>query len=390
MPLTAQGRLFFDEHDHWATVAPEIVDPKFVHGQLTAPLGPLAYQRWDRWATHPRIPLKVMVPEKPVQRKQPPRGGRGRVPQGGNTTGLFSKDVPGAGNRPPAERNPRRRRRPVNEKSREAPAKETPVNNSVDTKVVPVVAENAKLLVRLFDFDVEAGKTYRYRVQLLLENPNYEQPARFLKNPGDRKSRETPDTWLKWSDPTAPVRVPQDTQVYVAGLASGEEATSEEDQLSSVDKDEQATLVMQTLDRVTGEVVTGRDTFVRGNVVVLAAKDETLRENRLASPHLVAEKTPLKTDFVLLDMYRGHASQGKAPAEMLFLDSQGNVFWRDSVSDQAVTGQFNRLQQYFEAAKAQNAQQQAKTVKGDDAAKKDLLADGDKKGKKKKKKRPKK
>jgi hypothetical protein len=65
---------------------------------------------------------------------------------------------------------------------------------------------------------------------------------------------------------------------------------------------------------------------------------------------------------------------------MLFLDSQGNIFWRDSVSDQAVTGQFNRLQQYFEATKAQNAQQQAKTIKGnDDAGKDELLNNGNKK-----------
>ena len=374
---TAQGRLFFDEHDHWAATAPEIVDPKFVHGQLTARLGPLAYQRWDRWATHPQIPLKAT---KPVQRKQPPRRGRDRGPPVDNNPGLRDRNAPGAGNRPPPEHNPRLRRRPVNEKPREDPAQETPVKNSVDTKGVPVAAENAQLLVRLFDFDVEAGKTYRYRVQLLLENPNYEQPARFLKNPGDRKSRETPDAWLEWSAPTAPVRVPQDTQVYVARFASGEEATSEEDQLSAVDKDEQATLVVQTLDPVTGEVVTGRDTFVRGNVVVLDDEDETLRENRLAAPHLVAEQTPLKTDLVLLDLYSGHTPQGKAPIEMLFLDSQGNIFWRDSVSDQAVTGQFNRLQQYFEATKAQNAQQQAKTIKGNDAAGKDeLLNNGNKK-----------
>ena len=35
-------------------------------------------------------------------------------------------------------------------------------------------------LFRFFDFTVESGKRYVYRVRLMLLNPNYEIPPRFL------------------------------------------------------------------------------------------------------------------------------------------------------------------------------------------------------------------
>ena len=38
-------------------------------------------------------------------------------------------------------------------------------------------------LFRYFDFEVEEGKTYQYRVKLLLANPNYGVEERFVEDP---------------------------------------------------------------------------------------------------------------------------------------------------------------------------------------------------------------
>lgn len=68
-------------------------------------------------------------------------------------------------------------------------------------------------LFRFFDFDVEAGKRYRYRVKLVLLNPNYKLNPRYVE-----RIEVTESPWLEteWSDPTDPVVVPRDARL-VAG-----------------------------------------------------------------------------------------------------------------------------------------------------------------------------
>jgi hypothetical protein len=62
-------------------------------------------------------------------------------------------------------------------------------------------------LFRYFDFDVEPGECYRYRVKLIVENPNFEET--FVSQPtvAEGKYRETP-----WSAPTPPVVVERDVE----------------------------------------------------------------------------------------------------------------------------------------------------------------------------------
>ena len=70
-------------------------------------------------------------------------------------------------------------------------------------------------LFRFFDFTVEPGKQYRYRVQLWWSNPNYGIPRQFLANADDSK-----ETWVKteWSLPTEPVAVPRDARVLAGEI----------------------------------------------------------------------------------------------------------------------------------------------------------------------------
>lgn len=68
------------------------------------------------------------------------------------------------------------------------------------------------LLLRYFDFDVEPGKYYRYRVKLIVDNPNYALPPRVLAQPDLAQPK-----WLEaaWSEPSGVVNVPLDSQALI-------------------------------------------------------------------------------------------------------------------------------------------------------------------------------
>lgn len=68
------------------------------------------------------------------------------------------------------------------------------------------------LLFRYFDFDVEPGRTYRYRVRLVVENPSFSKNLAEVTEPfvAEGETRETP-----WSAPTEPVKIPDDYQLYL-------------------------------------------------------------------------------------------------------------------------------------------------------------------------------
>ncbi|MCS7305269.1 MAG: hypothetical protein NZ602_09215 [Thermoguttaceae bacterium] len=70
-------------------------------------------------------------------------------------------------------------------------------------------------LFRFIDRTVEPGKRYRYRVRLLLANPNYNQPARLLERPELGK-----DPWIitPWSEPSNVVEVPRDDRLLLLAV----------------------------------------------------------------------------------------------------------------------------------------------------------------------------
>lgn len=74
-------------------------------------------------------------------------------------------------------------------------------------------ARGELLLFRYLDFGVQPGRTYKYRVRLILSNPNFgmsQAAAGGEQHVVEGEIRETP-----WSDETAPVTVEPETQYYV-------------------------------------------------------------------------------------------------------------------------------------------------------------------------------
>ena len=74
------------------------------------------------------------------------------------------------------------------------------------------------LLFRYFDFTVTPGNSYRYRVRLVLKNPNFKRPVEDLLDEsfavGDR--RTTP-----WSEPTTPALVAEEQKVFLTKIDRG-------------------------------------------------------------------------------------------------------------------------------------------------------------------------
>lgn len=75
-----------------------------------------------------------------------------------------------------------------------------------------ITAAGRLLLFRYFDFDVEPGRAYRYRVRLVVTNPNFGRPVEDVisQDVVQGETRNTP-----WSTPTKPAVVPQDVQYFL-------------------------------------------------------------------------------------------------------------------------------------------------------------------------------
>ena len=71
------------------------------------------------------------------------------------------------------------------------------------------------ILFRFLDFNVIPGNAYRYRVRMVIQNPNFGRDAAELENISLRE-RETRKT--AWSDPSTPSIVKDQTEFYVAKM----------------------------------------------------------------------------------------------------------------------------------------------------------------------------
>lgn len=80
------------------------------------------------------------------------------------------------------------------------------------TGVVQTYLGPEVLLFRYFDFDVEPGRTYRYRVRLLVSNPSFGKTLAEVTEPFviEGETRETP-----WSPESEPIKIPDDYQLYL-------------------------------------------------------------------------------------------------------------------------------------------------------------------------------
>ncbi len=78
-----------------------------------------------------------------------------------------------------------------------------------------VTAAGRLLLFRYFDFDLTPGETYKYRVRLVVRNPNFQRPIEEVVLPAvaEGEVRKTP-----WSNETAAVTAEEDVHYYLESV----------------------------------------------------------------------------------------------------------------------------------------------------------------------------
>ena len=93
------------------------------------------------------------------------------------------------------------------------PGKKSKYDNKEELKklINKAMSTGRLLLVRFMDFTCDRGNTYIYRVRLEMKNPNFKFPVDELEQP-DLNTQAT--IFSEWSEPTAPVFVPQSYRYY--------------------------------------------------------------------------------------------------------------------------------------------------------------------------------
>jgi hypothetical protein len=207
----------------WQNNPNEVVPPEYIDAVwLTWPLPPVLLHDWGHEATNPLIPLTS--PEaadasgdvKPADGTKPGDASKPTVPD------AFSGEMPDASTGPINRQAPMYSRRgdpSAPTRSGSGYAVKVPGGPSGPANRWTVAAEDAPpvpyKLFRFTDFDVQPGHSYRYRVQLVLKNPNYGISADALATPAVKPEpyRDTP-----WSDASAVANVPPAPRLLAAGI----------------------------------------------------------------------------------------------------------------------------------------------------------------------------
>lgn len=270
----------------WATTAREVVAAKFIDPKFTVQLPPLLGEDWKESVAHPgEIPLANAPP--------PPTD---------------PAAVPAAAPVPAADPN-----NPFGDGiNREPPKPAALPDADVARAQQDKPAEHR--LFRFFDFTVEPGKQYRYRIMLGLSNPNFNLPVKYLKNPEKAK-----DSFVAspMSESTPVVFIPKAEQI-LAGPKPGDRPT--------ISGEPEATVMLTKFDTVKGtfaakeiKVMRGNLTFYEGSVVVRDPIKNALKEDAIRFDH----------NALVLDIRGGQDLLGRVksstPSEVLLLDSEGNI-----------------------------------------------------------------
>ncbi|HWB10303.1 MAG TPA: hypothetical protein VG826_13820 [Pirellulales bacterium] len=301
------------DHANWAVDYPEPVDPRLKDPDLTEPLPPLVLANYESASiSHPQVKVDVIRKPKPVE-----PAGEEKAEEGASRAGEEKK------------KSPRIFR--LSDKKPEAPAEgagKTPDNQSTAApekpKEEPPEERIVNRLFRFFDFDVQPGKVYSYRIKLVAINPNYELPRRLLARPDAAQELFVE---AKWSLPSPPVAVVRGTRLLASGIDYAENESSAPEPMAKI--------LVRFFDFATSLQAFALFDATRGTVLNQAGVRVPLPE-----PEPPAEKRPGKpekppeaptidvnTDAVVLDLFGGDALAGrkdrKVPSHVLVVDRFG-------------------------------------------------------------------
>ncbi len=204
-------------------------------------------------------------------------------------------------------------------------------------------------LLRFFDFSVEPGKKYKYRVQMAMLDPNQNYQGRYVdagsldsavinRVRDEKKARPTrpnappptPFRLTEWSKPSRTVTIPLAGSVNVAGAKPATE------QFNSEPK---ATLLIQSfgIDEKGNAIQAAKEKDMqRGSVANMTEDAEVLADQGRAIDPYKAFK--FQTDITVADIRGGERLTRKdtRPARVLLMGPAGQLFVQDEISDAEV------------------------------------------------------
>lgn len=330
------------EINTWVVQAKEVVDSRFIHddtprhakfgGVLTKSLGPRIYESWSTGgiASHPEVPLarkQSTEPKKEEEASSPRPVSPAQRPKDEEVVenDIFDEDE-GEAEAAPAE--------VVEDEPQEQP--EAAAEEEVDT------TEALYRLVRIFDYSVEPGKRYSYRVRVAVRNPNSDAFDDISdENVEDLESRSKKWLTTKLSDPTVPVRVPTGEDVVGDGIL---------EEIPSI-REMELDVIVRVIDLGSNDLRQMRMKLPRGGIAT--GRGAVYSIDPVAREFERAPRTELYTSLTLIDMRGDYdiplssKSQGRVPTECLFMDEQGNIFQGDSFAARHKLALFKSLEDEF-------------------------------------------
>lgn len=350
----------------WLPWAEQLEDTRYVHPILTMPLPPLVQQNWSPDVVHSDAPLQAETDAKAAAETGADPGagdalpemaegedGFGRVggmagPQGGagEFRGGPAMNRGGGGEfRGGGDFGGGRGGRGGGEFAGGgrggygggAPARGAVGDFTIDPEV-PFA------MVRIFDFGVQPGRQYRYRVKLVLNDVNADtsrpEIRDYLSSEVAARVRESksPFQQTEWSEPSSIISVPMAGDALVEGVKppAGKALPSE----GTVDLLVQA----YTIDEDRRAIKAGIEKAFRiGSVLNLVENTEVVSPD---GQNLVEMKSfKFRTGLTLVDFQGGEELPGKqkAPAKALFMDAAGRLFVHDQLEDAAAVQNYKNL-----------------------------------------------
>ncbi len=373
----------------WAVgLTPDVIDERFAEYPLTLPLPPLIGREWGTEATHPDIPLAINTPplepeNEPaatetappeatnadpnaefgsslLQPRQGPAGAPGFAGRpGGEFAGMQPGGAYGRGRGGPEGMMPGMGpgMGPAGRRFVGEPGMEMGPGAMRGGGGAGVAQQHTFLpkgvdyyLLRFFDFTVEPGKKYKYRVKLVLSDPNFGMPQAVLapaaldrqaKEAQAAKARNTQKPYFrmveKWSDPSPSVGIPMAGNVRLADvkLPAADRYNDEPSVkllVEGFDADETGTLI---------QGATERD--VRRGYVANLVGDAQYQPD----PTMVDVKSDFKffTGMTLLDVDGG----GKlvrdltVPSRVLVMGPAGEMYIRNELDDKSYVQNYHAI-----------------------------------------------
>ncbi len=351
----------------WAGMSPNVIDPRFSDYVLTFPLPPLVGRDWGPEATHPDIPLLADTPpleeevsqlttDSPDQRRAvdspfgatDPTLSNPGFPMPGRGAGMGRGGFPGLGGRfggEGGERSfrPSMGRGPEGEGSRGLGGGGRYSGGGAMAGPGGARTSLPKgldyLLLRFFDFTVEPGKKYKYRVSLVLSDANYSMPDNVLAPEVlDRHAKENqaaraknsvrPDIRLVegWSDPSPTVGIPLAGSVKLVDVKPW---TPEK-----INDEPTANLLVEAFDvdeKGNAIQAANKKEFRRGGVANMVEDAKYLGEGWID----VWKGFKFNTGMTVLDIDGGKqlTKNYKSPGRVLLMGPAGELYIRNELDD---------------------------------------------------------